>query len=302
MPAIFWTGKLSLPMMFVVNANNILAWLTGNAKDTAAMKTRVKQGYDGVFSEHVNRYDELGEEFQTKAATAQLEGVDLQGKEVLDVGAGTGVISLLALRKGASKVVCGDISSYMLEVGRAKADRQGYGADRIDFRQLDAELLPFEDASFDVVMTGMTMGVLPDPEKAVAEMVRVLRSGGLLSIGAHGPEHYWEACDASFRAINKRYVLGYRLEFWPMKEERVRRLLAEAGVADIRTSRIIWRNTFKSGGEAYDFFGAISSNWWYAKFPPTKRDRENRKTRDYFERKGVMTITDDIIIAYGRKP
>ena len=302
MPKIFWTGKLSLPMKLMVNANNSLAWITGNVRDTTAMKNRVKQGYDGAFSEHVTRYDELGAEFQTKAAQAQLEGLDLEGKEVLDVGCGTGIISLLALQKGAAKIICGDISSYMLDVGRTKADRQGYGTDRIDFRQLDAESLPFEDASFDLVMTGMTLGLLPDAEKAVTEMVRVLRTGGLLSVGAHGPDHYWEACDASFRAINKRYVLGYRLEFWPRKEEEVRRLLAEAGLVDIRTGRLTRQNTFNSGGEAYDFFAAVSSNWWYAKVPPLERDKQTRKTRDYFERKGIVKITDDIILAYGRKP
>ena len=302
MPHIFWTGKLSLPMMLMVNANSIIAWFAGNIRDTTAMKNRVKQGYDGIFSDHVTRYDELGEKFQTKAAIAQLEGVDLQGKEVLDVGCGTGIISLLALQKGAAKVVCGDISTYMLEAARNRADRQGYGSDRITFRQLDAESLPFEDERFDFVMTGMTMGLLPDQEKAVTEMIRVLRPGCLLSVGAHGPEHYWEACDASFRIINKRYVLGYRLEFWPMKEEDIRRLLAEAGIVDIRITRHTWRNTFKNGRESYDFFAAISSNWWYAKFPPTKRDEETRKTRDYFERKGVVEITDDVIFAYGRKP
>jgi ubiquinone/menaquinone biosynthesis C-methylase UbiE len=141
MPTIFWTGKLSLPMTLMVNANNIIAWLTGNVRDTAAMKDRVKRGYDGAFSEHVTRYDELGAEFQTKAATVQLEGVDLQGKEVLDVGCGTGIITLLALQKGAAKVVCGDISNYMLEVGRTNANRQGYGADLIDFQELDAPCL-----------------------------------------------------------------------------------------------------------------------------------------------------------------
>ncbi|MBN1865605.1 MAG: methyltransferase domain-containing protein [Victivallales bacterium] len=302
MPIIFWTGKLSLPMMLMVNANNIIAWLTGNTRDTAAMKNRIRQGYNGAFSEHVTRYDELGEEFQAKAAAAQLEGTDFRGKEVLDVGCGTGTVSLLALRKGADKVVCGDISTYMLEVARTKADRQGYGADRIDFRQLDAESLPFEDSSFDFVITGMTLGLLPNPKKAVTEMVRVLRPGGLLSVGAHGPEHYWEACDASFRIINKLYVLGYRLEFWPRTEEEVRRLLAEAGIVDIRTRRLTWRNAFKTGGEAYDFFAAISSTWWYARVPPTKRDSETRKTRDYFNRKKVVNITDDIILAYGRKP
>ena len=302
MPPIFWTGKLTLPMKLLVNVNNLLALITGNARDTAAMKNRVRRGYDGAFSEHVNRYDELGAEFQTKAAIAQLEGVDLQGKEVLDVGCGTGIISLLALQKGAAKVVCGDISNYMLEVGRTKAERQGYSAERIDFRQLDAESLPFEDARFDFVMTGMTLGLLPDPEKAVTEMVRVLRPGGLLSVSAHGPEHYWEACDASFRVINKRYVLGYRLEFWPRKEEEIRRLLVTAALVNIRTSRLTWQNTFKTGGEAYDFFAAISAAWWYAKVPPNKRDKETGKTRDFFERKGIVKITDDIILAYGRKP
>jgi len=209
MPAILWTGKLSWPMALMVNANNVLAWLTGNTRNTAAMKDRVRQGYNGTFSEHVTRYDELGMPFQTRAAIAQLEEMDLQGKNILDVGCGTGVMSLLALQKGAAKAVCSDISNYMLERARDKADQQGYGVDRIDFRQLDAESLPFEDASFDAVMTGMTLGLLPDQDKAIREMVRVLRPGGFLSAGAHGPEHYWEACDASFKSINKRYVLGY---------------------------------------------------------------------------------------------
>jgi ubiquinone/menaquinone biosynthesis C-methylase UbiE len=302
MPKIFWTGKLSLPMKLMANINNISAWLTGNARDTAAMKTRVKQGYDGAFSEHVTRYDELGAVLQTKAATAQLEGVDLHGKKVLDVGCGTGIISFLALQKGADKVVCGDISNYMLQLCRAKADRQGYGSDRIEFRTLDAESLPFEDASFDFVITGQTLGLIPDAEKAVKEMVRVLRPGCSLAVGAHGPEHYWEACDATFRMITKRYVLGYRLEFWPRREEEVRRLLAQAGLIDIRTKRLTWLNEFKTGGDAYDFFAAISSNWWYAKVPPNKRAEETRKTRDYFDRKGIRQITDDITLAYGRKP
>lgn len=302
MPPLFWTGKLSLPVKAMVNANGIVAWLTGNARNTAAMKNRVRQGYEGTFSTHVTRYDELGASLQTKAAAAQLEGLDLKGKEVLDVGCGTGIISLLAVREGAAKVVCGDISSYMLEVARSKAMTQGYEAPGISFRQLDAESLPFEAATFDVTLAGLTLGLLPEPETAVREMVRVLRPGGLVSIGAHGPEYFWEACEASFRAVNKRYVLGYRLEFWPRDEAGVRRLLVEAGLDNIRIRRLTWQNPFKTGGDAYDFFSAISSTWWYAKVPPEKRDEETRRMRDYFERHGVTTITDDIILAYGQKP
>lgn len=300
MPKIFWTGKLSLPMMLMVNANNILAWLTGNAGNTQAMKDRVRQGYEGSFSDHVSGYDDLGTKFQEKAAAAQLEGVDLRGREVLDVGCGTGVISLLALEKGAAKVVCSDISGYMLEMGRAKAQRLGYG-DRMDFRRMDAESLPFANASFDLVMSGMALGIIPDSEKAVAEMVRVLRPGGYLSLSAHGPEHYWEACDASFRCIKKRYVLGYRLEYWPRSEESVRELLARAGLKVIKIRRCTWRNTFKNGGEAYDFFAAITSGWWFAKVPSSKRQKEHTRMRNYFVKKNVNTVTDDVVIAYARK-
>jgi ubiquinone/menaquinone biosynthesis C-methylase UbiE len=302
MPIVFWTGKLSLPMKLMINTNNILAWLTGNARDASAMKQRIRQGYEGVFTDHVTGYDELGAEFQKKAAIAQLDEVDLYGKEVLDIGCGTGVISLLALKKGASKVICGDISEYMLKLAGEKAANQGYGSNHIEFRHIDAESLPFGEASFDVVITGMTLGLLPDQAKAVKEMARVLRPGGQAAIGAHGPEHYWEACDASFRAINKRYVLGYRLEFWPRKEKEVRRLLEQAGLVDVRTRRLTWQNSFENGGKAYDFFAAISSSWWYAKFPREKIAEDSRKTRDYFERKRVTQITDDVILAYGRKP
>ena len=63
----------------------------------------------------------------------------------------------------------------MLEQGKNKAKNLGYNSDRIEFRQLDAESLPFEDNNFEVVMTGMAFGLFPDQEKAVKEMYRVLR-------------------------------------------------------------------------------------------------------------------------------
>ena len=301
MPTVLWTGKLSPLMSLVVNTSNILAWITGDVRNTVSMKQRVKEGYDGAFTDHVTMYDELGLQFQIKAAKAQLEELQLNGKEVLDVGAGTGALSFLALEKGAAKVICGDISQHMLDLCSKKATDKGYSKDRIDFRLLDAESLPFDDNSFDVVMTGMTLGLLPNQARAVAEMARVVRHGGCVSVGAHGPEHYWEAIDAYFRAITKRYVIGYRLEWWPRKEKEVKNMLIQAGLTDIRTQRIIWRNIFPTGGEAYDFFAAISSAFWYAKFPQEKRQKDYKKVREYFERNKITQVTDDVILVHGRK-
>lgn len=302
MPSLFWTGKLSLPMSLLINASNILSLFIPDSRDTAAMKRRVQEGYNGTFTNHVTMYDDLGLQFQIKAAKAQLEELDVRGKTVLDVGAGTGALSFLMLDRGAARVVCGDISSYMLELCRQRAQEKGYDRDRIDFRQLDAESLPYQDNSFDMAITGMTLGLLPNQSKAVSEMMRVVRPGGCVSVGAHGPEHYWEAIDNYLRAMTKRYVVGYRLEWWPRKESDVVNMLKRVGVTDIRAKRVIWRNGFPTGSDAYDFFVAISAAFWYAKFPEKQRMQDVLKVRHHFEDKRVKQITDDIILVHGSKP
>jgi ubiquinone/menaquinone biosynthesis C-methylase UbiE len=302
MPKVFWTGRLTWPVRLMVDTSNLVAWVTGAMRDTEAMKQRVKCGYDGAFSDHVSRYDEVGAELQAKSAAAQLTDVDVRGKRILDIGGGTGVASFLMLRRGAESVVCGDISEQMLVRARTNAAQLGFERDRIDFRQLDAEALPYDDNSFDVVSTSMTMGLLPDQKRAIAEMARVARPGGLVSIGTHAPEHYWEPIDTSLRAMSKRYVFGYRLEFWPQTEAEVRKLMQRAGIEDVQSRRLTWQTDFGSGGRAYDFFAAISASWWYCRFPPGKVKQESERTRAFFERRGARIVTDDIVVASGRKP
>jgi len=302
MPKLFWSGKLTFPMVLLVNSNNILAWLNGNSRKTAEMTQRVKLGYNGKFSDHVRRYDELGLKFQIKAARAQLEEVDITGMTALDVGCGTGAVSFLALERGAAKVTCGDISSFMLKTAEQKASSLGFGSDRISFQELDAQSLPYPDDSFDVVLTGMSMGLIPDQRLAVSEMVRVCRPGGLVCVGAHGPEHYWEAADACFRKVPKRYVLGYRFEYWPQSEKAVRTMMVSCGLQNLRFKRVLWRNVFPSGGDAFDFFASISASYWYAKLPRDKIGPTVEKTRRYFADNGIVQVTDDVIFGYGTKP
>jgi len=301
MPSLFWTGKLSLPVKLLINTNNILAWLNGSTGDVDAMKERIKSGYDGNITDSVRHYDELGLENQIKAAKLQMEGLSIKGKEVLDVGAGTGALSFLLLQQGAKKVTCGDISEFMLNKCREKATDMGFKEDRIDFRLLDAESLPYAENSYDVVVTGMSFGLFPDQPKAIKEMFRVVRQSGFISVGAHGPEHYWEPMDAFIRSTNILYLVGYRPEFWPRTEIEVRNMMVKAGLSDITTRRVIWRNNYASGGDAWDFFAAISSSWQYSKYPPEKRQADYKKVRDYFNKNKKNIVTDDIILAYGRK-
>jgi ubiquinone/menaquinone biosynthesis C-methylase UbiE len=298
MPSLFWSGKLTLPMKVLVEANNILAFFTGSATDVQGMKTRVKQGYDGKFTDHVSQYDELGYHLQEKSARYQLDGLQLADMNVLDVGCGTGALTHVAFENKAHSAVCGDISAFMLRLAQQKAF---FAKHHQDYCQLDAENLPIKDNAFDSTISGMTFGTLPDQKRVLAEMIRVTKPGGLICIGAHGPEHYWEAIDASFRCINKRFILGYRLEWWPRDEHYLHALMESQHLTDIQVKRVIWHNDFGSGAAAYDFFAAISASWWYAKFPPHERIKDSKKTRDYFEAKNIRLITDDIVVAYGYK-
>ena len=299
MPSLFWSGKLSLPMKILVEANNLLSLLNGNANDLQGMKERVKQGYEGKYSNHVHQYDEFGYHLQDRSARIQLEGISFEGLRLLDVGCGTGALACVAFEKGAKGVVCGDIAAFMLEKAREKAVTVN---GEYTFCQLDAEGLPYRDNAFDAVISGMTFGTLPNQKLALDEMVRVVRPGGLVCVGAHGPEHYWEAIDASFRSIKKRYILGYRLEWWPRSEATIHKLCHKANLENIQSKRAIWRNEFENGHAAYDFFAAISSSWWYAKFPPHEIEKDSQRTRNYFKRKNVKIVTDDIVVAYGNKP
>jgi ubiquinone/menaquinone biosynthesis C-methylase UbiE len=286
-------------MKVLVQANNALAVLTGSAWDVLGMRDRVKRGYEGEFSDHVRRYDELGYCLQERSAHLQLAGLRLDGMKVLDVGCGTGALAHTALAQGARRVVCGDISTLMLEEARKRGAATGSDSAPC---QLDAADLPFRDGAFDAVISGMTFGTLPEQQHALGEMVRVVKPGGLICVGAHGPEHYWEAIDASFRCITKRYILGYRLEWWPRSERYIRRLLEQAKLERVQSRRVVWRNEFQDGRAAYDFFAAISASWWYAKFPPSAVAKDSHATREYFGRKDVKIISDDIVIAYGWKP
>jgi len=218
---------------------------------------------------------------------------------LLDVGCGTGALACVALEKGAAGVVCGDIAALMLMKAKQKAVAVN---EAYTFCQLDADGLPYRDDSFDAVISGMTFGTLPNQKLALDEMVRVVKPGGLVCIGAHGPEHYWEAIDASFRSIKKRYILGYRLEWWPRTEEYIQRLCRRANLENIKSKRVIWRNEFENGLAAYDFFAAISSSWWYAKFPLDEIEKDSKRTRAYFNRKNVKIVSDDIVVVSGNKP
>jgi SAM-dependent methyltransferase len=96
------------------------------------------------------------------------------GARVLDVACGAGQIAIHAARTGA-RVTGADIATNSIEQARARAQAEGL---EVRFDEGDAEMLPYEDASFDWVISLIGAMFAPRPERVAAELVRVCRPGG----------------------------------------------------------------------------------------------------------------------------
>ena len=112
------------------------------------------------------------------------EAMDLRaGERVLDVAAGNGNATLAAARRWC-EVVSTDYVPALLERGRARAGAEGLP---VKFEQADAENLPYDNHSFDVVMSTFGVMFTADQDKAAAEMARVCKSGGRIGLANWTP-------------------------------------------------------------------------------------------------------------------
>lgn len=109
------------------------------------------------------------------------------GSRVLDVAAGSGNISLPAARTGAS-VVSTDLTPELLQRSQMRATEQGL---TLDYREADAQALPFADGEFDTVISAIGVMFAPDHRRAADELVRVCRSGGKIGVIAWTPEGFF---------------------------------------------------------------------------------------------------------------
>jgi ubiquinone/menaquinone biosynthesis C-methylase UbiE len=112
------------------------------------------------------------------------EALDLRsGQKVLDVAAGNGNVTLAAARRWCD-VVSTDYVPSLLKRGRARATADGLD---VAFKEADAEALPFDDGSFDAVVSTFGVMFTPNQDKAAGELARVCRSGGKIGLANWTP-------------------------------------------------------------------------------------------------------------------
>jgi SAM-dependent methyltransferase len=126
------------------------------------------------------RYDEISRSIADAIEHAVERLQPRAGERILDLATGTGWASrVIAQRFPGVKVVGVDIADRMLEHARAAATRLGLD---VQYRHADAEKLPFEDGSFDGVVSTFGVMFAGKPEAAAAELARVVKKGGRVAL------------------------------------------------------------------------------------------------------------------------
>jgi len=144
------------------------------------LKSRLKTTWEaGDFSQVAKHIETAAEEFVGR--------LDVKpGMQVLDVACGSGNLAIVAAKQGAD-VTGVDIADNLVEAARQRAGSEGV---KIRFDQGDAEALPYDDNSFDLVMTMYGAMFAPRPEVVASELIRVCRPGGRIAMANWTPEGF----------------------------------------------------------------------------------------------------------------
>lgn len=166
------------------------------------------------------------------------EAIDLRaGQKVLDVAAGNGNATLAAARRWCD-VVSTDYVSSLLERARIRAGAEGLP---VDFREADAESLPFADHSFDAVLSTFGVMFTPHQERAASEMLRVCKASGRIGMANWTPT---SMIGELFKTLG-RYLpppAGVRSPALWGSEPRLRELFgAQASAITINSRQFVFR-------------------------------------------------------------
>jgi len=171
---------------------------------------------------------------------------------VLDIAAGSGNIAVPAARTGAG-VVASDLTPELFEAGRARADAEGV---ELEWREADAEALPFADGEFDVVLSAIGVMFAPHHQAAADELVRVCKPGGRIGLISWTPEGFIGQMFATMKPYAPPPPPGASPPPLWGREEHVLELLGDRVTAVSTERRLLAVERFGAPEDFRDYFKA----------------------------------------------
>ncbi|WP_440088103.1 class I SAM-dependent methyltransferase [Streptosporangium sp. LJ11] len=174
------------------------------------------------------------------------------GDRVLDVAAGSGNAAIPAALAGAS-VVAGDLTPELLEVGRALAAQRGA---EVEWRQADAEALPYADGEFDTVLSCVGVMFAPHHQASADELIRVCRPGGTIGLLNWTPEGFIGQMFATMKPYAPPPPPGAQPPPLWGSEDHVRALLGDAVTDVVMRRQTVTIDRFAHPSAFRDYFKA----------------------------------------------
>lgn len=183
---------------------------TGKEAPAEISSERVKD----IFSAIAKKYERFNAVSSFGAYKLWLAGMAKQAPiepnhDVLDIAGGTGDVTFtMAREKRPAHIQCTDLVPEMLDVARAHYDEGASAGVPVDFQVVDAQDIPYDDASYDVITMAYGIRNMPDRPRALAEMLRVLKPGGALVCleFSSPPNDLWRALYS--------FYLKHLIPFW----------------------------------------------------------------------------------------
>lgn len=221
------------------------------------------------------------------------------GLRVLDIGSGLGqdVLEMARLVGPNGEAVGVDLSQTMIDEARTRSP----GADlSVSFHQGDAHELPFVDGSFDRCHADRTFQHLPEPKRALAEMIRVTKPGGWLLIV--DPDHETLVIDTPYKDITRRF-LAFRSDGLAQGDiaHRLYGLFREAGLVDVAVEGMVNVSTDYETAKMFRYVEGMRTSQEYGVVTQEEADRWIA----YLEeagRQGRFFSSYTHFITTGRKP
>lgn len=263
--------------------------MTLTGKDAARFEAFEKAGWENAAHPYHNHWGALS----AQSASAMLDAARVSnGSRLLDVATGAGYLAAAAAERGAVAVG--------LDFSLAQVDLARRLYPNVSFQTGNAEALPFDEESFDAVVMGFGMNHLPNPEFAIHEAYRVLKSGGWFAFTVWAKPRDGEAFGIVLSTIEAESVPSPDLPPAPpyfrfADDGEVKSALEAAGFSKISTSIVPQRWRHSSPDQVFDAFheGAVRATAMLKSQPEPVRDIIKRLVRDKVER---LRVDDEFVI------